>query len=157
MARYVDVAPAIVYPVGALSAQRGFSTSKQGSDEYWRGKEIHYRMHPENVSSLTAAQIDCCTLANNLVLDWGYAGLAETIDTLSRAGVKTAGAGRNRTEAESDPSTFSTASPDRVRHSTHTMSLHPWLILAALDHPAGAEPAILRGDPLHSVFGRTIT
>lgn len=75
-------------------------TAVTRSDGYWVGKEVHYRMHPENVSCLTAARIDCCTLANNHALDWGYAGLRETIDTLGEAGVKIAGAGRNRREAE---------------------------------------------------------
>ena len=28
-------------------------------------------MHPENVSCLTAAYIDCCTVANNHLVDWG--------------------------------------------------------------------------------------
>jgi poly-gamma-glutamate synthesis protein (capsule biosynthesis protein) len=75
-------------------------TAVTASREPWQGKEIHYRMRPENVSCLTAARIDCCTLANNHVLDWGYAGLTETIATLHRAGVRTAGAGRTREEAE---------------------------------------------------------
>ena len=57
-------------------------------------KGINYRMHPENVGVLTAAEIDCCALANNHVLDWGEAGLLETIETLQRVGVRHAGAGR---------------------------------------------------------------
>ena len=57
------------------------------------GKGIHYRMHPANVGCLSAAAIDCCVLANNHVLDWGYSGLSETVDTLRRAGIATAGAG----------------------------------------------------------------
>jgi poly-gamma-glutamate capsule biosynthesis protein CapA/YwtB (metallophosphatase superfamily) len=39
-------------------------------------------------------------LANNHVLDFGPGGLAETLDTLRRAGIKTAGAGRTLAEAE---------------------------------------------------------
>ncbi|MBU1263749.1 MAG: CapA family protein, partial [Gammaproteobacteria bacterium] len=62
-------------------------------DDWQRGKGIHYRMHPANVPCLTAAGIDCCVLANNHVLDWGYAGLAETLETLRRAGLQRAGAG----------------------------------------------------------------
>ena len=58
-------------------------------------KGINYRMHPANISCLTAAGIDCCALANNHVLDWGSAGLTETLETLHQAGVKTAGAGMN--------------------------------------------------------------
>jgi len=63
-------------------------------------KEIHYRMHPENIACLTAAGIDCCALANNHVLDYGPAGLAETLETLQKANVRSAGAGRNRAHAE---------------------------------------------------------
>ncbi|QKT03509.1 CapA family protein [Ectothiorhodospiraceae bacterium 2226] len=58
-------------------------------------KGINYRMHPANVPVLTAAHIDCCVLANNHVLDWGEAGLLETLDTLAAAGINVAGAGRN--------------------------------------------------------------
>ena len=75
-------------------------TAVTKSDDYWKGKGINYRMHPENLPCITAAKIDCCALANNHVLDWGYAGLAETLETLTRAKVKTAGAGRSREAAE---------------------------------------------------------
>lgn len=47
----------------------------------------------------TAAGIDCCVLSNNHILDWGRSGLIETLETLESAGIKTAGAGRNATEA----------------------------------------------------------
>lgn len=63
------------------------------SEDAWPGKGIHYRMHPENSPCLTAARLDCCVLANNHVLDWGHAGLAETLATLRAAGIRTAGAG----------------------------------------------------------------
>jgi poly-gamma-glutamate capsule biosynthesis protein CapA/YwtB (metallophosphatase superfamily) len=62
-------------------------------------KGINYRMSPENVGCLTAAGIDCCVLANNHVLDWGEAGLEDTLTTLRRAGLATAGAGANGAEA----------------------------------------------------------
>jgi poly-gamma-glutamate synthesis protein (capsule biosynthesis protein) len=74
-------------------------TSVTRSDDYWRGKPIHYRMHPANIGCLTAARIDACALANNHVLDFGYAGLAETLAALSGAGIKAAGAGRDLPEA----------------------------------------------------------
>lgn len=70
-------------------------TSVTKSDEYWQGKGINYRMHPENISCLTAANIDVCALANNHVLDWGYAGLTETLDTLKKANIQGTGAGQN--------------------------------------------------------------
>jgi poly-gamma-glutamate capsule biosynthesis protein CapA/YwtB (metallophosphatase superfamily) len=70
------------------------------SEDYWAGKGINYRMNPENSGVLTAARIDAVTLANNHVLDWGYAGLTETIRTLDKIHVRHSGAGRNQSEAE---------------------------------------------------------
>ena len=65
----------------------------------WPGKGIHYRMHPDNVGVLGAAHIDACVLANNHVLDWGRAGLAQTLQTLHGAGIATAGAGSDANAA----------------------------------------------------------
>lgn len=59
-------------------------TAVTTSDDYWPDKGIHYRMHPDSTPCLTAAGIDCCVLANNHVLDWGYPGLEETIEVLHR-------------------------------------------------------------------------
>lgn len=74
-------------------------TAVTTSDDFWPGKGIHYRMHPQNAPVLSAAGVDACTLANNHVLDWGYDGLLETIRTLEQAGVGPVGAGRNWSEA----------------------------------------------------------
>jgi poly-gamma-glutamate synthesis protein (capsule biosynthesis protein) len=70
-------------------------TSITSSDRYWPGKGIHYRMNPRNVPCLTAARVDVCALANNHVLDFGYAGLDETLRTLEAAAIQSAGAGMN--------------------------------------------------------------
>jgi poly-gamma-glutamate synthesis protein (capsule biosynthesis protein) len=74
-------------------------TAVTTSDDYWPGKGINYRMHPANTPCLTAAGIDCCVLANNHVIDWGYEGLRETLQSLRAAGIRTAGAGRDIAEA----------------------------------------------------------
>lgn len=74
-------------------------TAVTASDDAAPGKGIHYRMHPANAPCLTAAKVDCCVLANNHVLDWGRSGFLETLDTLHGAGIRTAGAGRDDTEA----------------------------------------------------------
>jgi poly-gamma-glutamate capsule biosynthesis protein CapA/YwtB (metallophosphatase superfamily) len=73
-------------------------TSITRSEDY-APKGINYRMSPENADCLTAAPIDCCVLANNHVLDWGRAGLLDTLTTLQRSGIRSAGAGRNQEEA----------------------------------------------------------
>ena len=69
------------------------------TSENYEPKRINYRMHPANICCLTAANIDCCVLANNHVLDWGNSGLTETVATLHRMGINTAGAGRNLDDA----------------------------------------------------------
>lgn len=74
-------------------------TAVTTSEDAWPGKGIHYRMHPRNLPCLTVAGLDCCVLANNHVLDWGYAGLAETLSSLHAVGINTAGAGRDADEA----------------------------------------------------------
>ncbi len=78
----------------------------------WEPKGINYRMHPANVGCLTAAGIDCCVLANNHVLDWGRAGLRETLATLDGAGIVHAGAGRDA-EAARAPAVLTV--PDKAR------------------------------------------
>jgi poly-gamma-glutamate synthesis protein (capsule biosynthesis protein) len=64
-------------------------------------KGINYRMSPENAGCLPIAGIDCCTLANNHVLDWGYAGLLDTLATLKHLGIKATGAGQDLASARS--------------------------------------------------------
>ncbi|MFG2981118.1 CapA family protein [Streptomyces sp. NPDC048258] len=74
-------------------------TSVTRSDDIAPGKGVHYRMHPANLPCLEAARPDVCVLANNHVLDYGRHGLAETLDSLAAAGLRTAGAGRDLDEA----------------------------------------------------------
>ncbi len=76
-------------------------TSITKSNDYWKDKGINYRMNPKNIPCLTAANIDFCSLANNHVLDWGYSGLSETLETLNKSHIKSAGAGNTLAEAES--------------------------------------------------------
>ncbi len=80
-------------------------TAVTRSDD-WIDKGINYRMSPGNVACLSTAAIDCCALANNHVLDWGASGLVETLDTLQAVGLKTAGAGKNRFEAQAPAEVF---------------------------------------------------
>jgi poly-gamma-glutamate synthesis protein (capsule biosynthesis protein) len=66
---------------------------------HFAAKGINYRMSPENAGCLKAAAIDCCTLANNHVLDFGPDGLLDTLAALDRLRIKVAGAGRSAVEA----------------------------------------------------------
>jgi poly-gamma-glutamate synthesis protein (capsule biosynthesis protein) len=75
-------------------------TAITDSGDYWKHKGINYRMHPDNILCIEAAKVDCCVIANNHVLDWGYAGLEDTLHSLELVNVKGAGAGKNINEAE---------------------------------------------------------
>jgi len=79
----------------------------------WPDKGIHCRMHPKNISCLSAAHISACTLANNHVLDWGYDGLSETLETLDAAGIAHSGAG-NDAEDAMQPAVLHTATNRRM-------------------------------------------
>ena len=63
-------------------------------------KVFHFRADPASVEVLRAARIDACSLANNHTLDFEERGLLDTLAYLGTAGVRYAGAGRNREEAE---------------------------------------------------------
>jgi poly-gamma-glutamate synthesis protein (capsule biosynthesis protein) len=89
-------------------------TAITSAETPWPDKGIHYRMHPQNIGCLTAAQINACALANNHVLDWGYDGLSETLQTLSATGIAHAGAGNDAEEAM-QPAVIDTTADGRVR------------------------------------------
>jgi poly-gamma-glutamate capsule biosynthesis protein CapA/YwtB (metallophosphatase superfamily) len=76
-------------------------------------KGINYRMSPENAKCLIAAEIDCCVLANNHVLDWVCSGLIDTLQVLERHHIHVAGAGRDVAQA-SAPAILDVAGKGRV-------------------------------------------
>ena len=95
--RYVELAEALNGPIPRQSASPGrgvtpyerveeeapdlwlvnLETSVTRNDDYDPGKDVHYRMNPDNMPCLTVARLDVCTLANNHVLDFGIRGLEE--------------------------------------------------------------------------------
>lgn len=75
-------------------------TTITASENHLPEKDIHYRMHPENIGIFKVAGINCCVLANNHILDWGEAGLMETVAILKKSGIQIAGAGQNEKEAK---------------------------------------------------------
>ena len=74
-------------------------TSVTRSAGFAPGKPVHYRMSPDNLPAVTVARPDACALANNHVLDFGRAGLLDTLDALASAGLPAAGAGRDLAQA----------------------------------------------------------
>lgn len=57
----------------------------------WAGKGIHYRAHPANAATLVAGRVDVAVLANNHIIDWGAAGLGDTLEALQAAGAEGGG------------------------------------------------------------------
>jgi poly-gamma-glutamate capsule biosynthesis protein CapA/YwtB (metallophosphatase superfamily) len=65
-------------------------------------KVFHFRAQPSAIETLRTARIDACSLANNHTLDFEEQGLLDTLEHLDTAGIRHAGAGRNREQA-ADP------------------------------------------------------
>ena len=115
------VAPvAFGYPWGDALTELTYSdvrivnleTSITRSRDFWP-KRINYRMSPANVRTLSAARLNCCVLANNHIMDFGVAGLIETLATLRAFGLGFAGAGHNLAEAAA-PALFEVPGKGRV-------------------------------------------
>jgi poly-gamma-glutamate capsule biosynthesis protein CapA/YwtB (metallophosphatase superfamily) len=62
-------------------------------------KVFHFRAPPSAIETLRTARIDACSLANNHTMDFEEQGLLDTLEHLDAAGIRHAGAGRNREEA----------------------------------------------------------
>jgi poly-gamma-glutamate capsule biosynthesis protein CapA/YwtB (metallophosphatase superfamily) len=114
------VAPTYIWGVALEELRRSrpdariinLETSITRSESYVP-KGINYRVSPENAGCLVAAGIDCCTLANNHVLDWGLPGLLDTMQVLDRLHIKYAGAGHDRERATA-PAVLDLAQKGRV-------------------------------------------
>lgn len=96
--------------------------SRRGREWSAEGRPFHFRAPPEAVGVLTDLGVDCVTLANNHAMDYGEVSLRDTLRHLSRAGIRTAGAGRDREEARSP--VVMKANDTRVA------------VIAVTDHPA---------------------
>ncbi len=67
--------------------------SKQGQAWDPDHKPFHFRTDPRAIQVLQTARIDCVTLANNHVLDFGPAALQDCLILLDQAGIRHVGAG----------------------------------------------------------------
>jgi poly-gamma-glutamate synthesis protein (capsule biosynthesis protein) len=64
----------------------------------WKSGAV-FKGDPTHVKGLTAVPFDVACLANNHVLDYGVAGLRESLRVLTRAGIRTVGAGLTDAQA----------------------------------------------------------
>jgi poly-gamma-glutamate synthesis protein (capsule biosynthesis protein) len=62
-------------------------------------KPFHFRAHPRAIEILQAARVDCVTLANNHVLDYGPEALLDCLHFLDQANIQHTGAGAQMDEA----------------------------------------------------------
>ncbi len=68
-------------------------TAITSGGDFEPGKGIHYRMTPLNAGCLAASHPDAVVLANNHVLDFGPAGLIDTLNEMSSRRMVAVGAG----------------------------------------------------------------
>ena len=64
----------------------------------WKSGAV-FKGEPAHAAGLTAVPFDVACLANNHVLDYGVAGLRQTLRVLARAGIRTVGAGLTDAQA----------------------------------------------------------
>ena len=62
-------------------------------------KPFHFRANPRAIEILQAASVDCATLANNHVLDYGPEALLDCLTFLDQANIQHTGAGAHRDNA----------------------------------------------------------
>ncbi|MFJ9724009.1 CapA family protein [Streptomyces sp. NPDC101209] len=98
-----------------------------------------FKSPPEVAQGLAATGYDGCSTASNHSLDDGAAGIARTLDTLDRAGVRHAGSAR--TEAEAHTATILQAGPAKVAHLAYTYDTN------GIPLPAGQPWAVNLIDP----------
>ena len=65
----------------------------------WPGKNFHFRSPPESFDALRAAGVDVATMANNHALDYGPAGLRDTLGAIETSRFPVVGIGENAADA----------------------------------------------------------
>ncbi|WP_149257214.1 CapA family protein [Actinomadura sp. K4S16] len=107
------------------------------------GKPFHFRAPPAAAEALADLGVDCVTLANNHALDYGPDALADTLDILRRAGIRTVGAGESLGRAR-EPAVVEAGG---VRVAVLGVTDHPADFAAAADRPGVALADLESGVP----------
>ena len=114
-----------------------FCYSRRGAP--FPGKTFTFIADPDNVKYLKELGVDIAGLANNHVFDYGEDALADTLDTISDAGIRYVGAGHDLDEAraplymEAGPLTIAYVAASRAEKS-----------LVKTPQATGTEPGILQ-------------
>ncbi|QKG26748.1 CapA family protein [Actinomadura verrucosospora] len=107
------------------------------------GKPFHFRAPPDAVEALLDLGVDCVTLANNHALDFGPDALADTVEHLRAAGVRSVGAGRGVREAR-EPAVLEAGG---LRVAVVGFTDHPADFAAGPDRPGVALADLGHGVP----------
>jgi poly-gamma-glutamate synthesis protein (capsule biosynthesis protein) len=108
-------------------------------------KSYLIRAHPTWSQTLSAGGLDLVTLANNHALDYGSAGLDETLDTLEVSGVATVGVGGSQQQAHQGV----IYTLNGVRVAVLAYAAARWngsVDVPATDRVAWAEPGVVQAD-----------
>ncbi|RAY13779.1 CapA family protein [Actinomadura craniellae] len=114
-----------------------------GRGEPWPERRFHFRAPPRAAEALAALGVGCVTLANNHALDFGFDALADTLDGLRRAGVRTVGAGPDLAAARA-PAILAAGG---TRVAVLGLTDHPADYAAAPDRPGVAHADLFSGVP----------
>lgn len=93
---FAGVAPILADADLVIGNLEGPLTERPGVSPPWRHC---LRGNPAYAPVLSAAGFHMLSLANNHMMDYGWAGIEETIERLTAEGIRTVGAGRNLEEA----------------------------------------------------------
>ena len=114
-------------------------------------KVFHFRAQPSAIETLRTARIDACSLANNHTLDFEEQGLLDTLEHLDAAGIRHAGAGRNREEA-ADPAILTVQAEHARRVALLAFTDNEPPFAAGIDRPGtNYLPVSLKPDVLRRV------
>ncbi|AJE04726.1 CapA family protein [Geobacter pickeringii] len=101
----------------------------------FRDKTYRFRVDPAAAAALKRAGFSVLTLANNHMMDYGDAGLRDTLATLSRCGIAHTGAGESLTEARQE--TVVAVRGQRVAFLAYSLT-YPAEFYAGADRPGTA-------------------